>query len=179
MKDPVLGPIILQILLISINAFFASTEMAVISLNSNKLRKMTEDGDKDAIRMIKLVDEPAGFLSTIQIGITFAGFLASAFAADTFSDRIVNWLVSDLKFTAISPNALNTIAVVIITLVLSYFTLVFGELVPKRVAQKKAFAIAKRNTKFLLFFTKVTKHLVWIIYASTNGILKLIKQSEE
>lgn len=67
MKDPLLGPIILQILLISINAFFASTEMAVISLNSNKLRKMAEDGDKDAIRMLKLVDEPANFLSTIQI----------------------------------------------------------------------------------------------------------------
>ena len=120
MKDPLLGPIILQILLISINAFFASTEMAVISLNSNKLRKMAEDGDKDAIRMLKLVDEPANFLSTIQIGITFAGFLASAFAADTFSDRIVDWLVTDLNFTVISPNALNTIAVVIITLVLSY-----------------------------------------------------------
>lgn len=179
MKDPLLGPIILQILLISINAFFASTEMAVISLNSNKLRKMAEDGDKDAIRMLKLVDEPANFLSTIQIGITFAGFLASAFAADTFSDRIVDWLVTDLNFTVISPNALNTIAVVIITLVLSYFTLVFGELVPKRVAQKKAFAIAKRNTKFLVFFTKLTKPIIWLLSASTNGLLKLLKQEGE
>lgn len=179
LKDPILGPLILQILLISINAFFASTEMAVISLNSNKLRKMAEDGDKDAIRMIKLVDEPAGFLSTIQIGITLAGFLASAFAADNFSDRIVDWLVQDLNFTAISPNALNTISVILITLVLSYFTLVFGELVPKRVAQKNAFAIAKRNTKFLVFFTKITKPIVWLLSASTNGILKLLKKKDE
>lgn len=179
LKDPILGPLILQILLISINAFFASTEMAVISLNSNKLRKMAEDGDKDAIRMIKLVDEPAGFLSTIQIGITLAGFLASAFAADNFSDRIVDWLVQDLNFTAISPNTLNTISVILITLVLSYFTLVFGELVPKRVAQKNAFVIAKRNTKFLVFFTKITKPIVWLLSASTNGILKLLKKEDE
>ncbi len=179
LKDPVLGPIILQILLISINAFFSSTEMAVISLNPNKLRKMAEDGNSDAIRMLKLVDEPAGFLSAIQIGITFAGFLASAFAADTFSDRIVDWLVSDLSFTVISPNTLNTISVVIITLVLSYFTLVFGELVPKRVAQKRAFAIAKRNTKFLIVFTKIAKPIIWLLSASTNGILKLFKQDSK
>ena len=145
MKDPILGPIILQILLISINAFFSSTEMAIISLNSNKLRKLAETGDKDALRMLKFIDEPAKFLSTIQIGITLAGFLASAFAANAFSSPIVDYLVNTLKITVITEKSLNTISVILITIVLSYFTLVFGELIPKRIAQQKIKACVISN----------------------------------
>ncbi len=86
--------------------------------------------------MLKMVEEPSGFLSTIQIGITLAGFLGSAFAAENFSDPLVQWITQDLGFTAISTSTLNTLSVVLITIVLSYFTLIFGELVPKRIAMQ-------------------------------------------
>ena len=77
--------LLVQVILILINAFFAATEIAVISLNANKLRMLEESGDKLAPRLLKMLEQPAGFLSTIQIGITLAGFLGSAFAADSFS----------------------------------------------------------------------------------------------
>ena len=93
--------LLLQVVLIVINAFFAATEIAVISLNANKLRKLEEEGDKLAHRLLKMVEEPAGFLSTIQIGITLAGFLASAFAADSFSEYLVRWFCEDLGITVL------------------------------------------------------------------------------
>ena len=106
------GPIGLQLLivflLILINAFFAASEIAVISLNENKVRREAEEGNKKAKKLLKLVDNPGAFLSTIQIAITLAGFLASAFAADSFSERLVNWLVYDQGFNALSPSTLNT-----------------------------------------------------------------------
>lgn len=139
-----IGPqILLQVVLIALNAFFAATEIAVISLNPGKLRKMMEEGDKKAGRMLKMVEEPSGFLSTIQIGITLAGFLGSAFAAENFSDPLVQWITQDLGFTAIPTGTLNTLSVVLITIILSYFTLIFGELVPKRIAMQKPMAVAK------------------------------------
>ena len=90
----ILPQLFLQLLLILLNAFFAATEIAFVSLNENKLKYQAEDGDKKAKKMLKMVQEPTGFLSTIQIGITLAGFLGSAFAADSFSDRLVNWLIN-------------------------------------------------------------------------------------
>ncbi len=115
-----------------LNAFFAAAEIAVISLNATKLRKSAEDGDKTCARLLKLVEEPSGFLSTIQIGITLAGFLGSAFAADNFSGYLVNWVYQDLGFHALPVSVLDTLSVIVITIILSYFTLIFGELVPKR-----------------------------------------------
>ena len=130
---------LLQIILIALNAVFACAEIAVLSINETKLERMAEQGDKRAKRLFRLTREPAKFLATIQVAITLSGFLGSAFAADNFSDPLVDWVIN-LGITV--PRAtLDTIAVVLITLILSYFTLVFGELVPKRVAMKKAEAL--------------------------------------
>ena len=115
------GQILLQCILIALNAFFAASEIAVISLSSNKLRAQAEDGDKTAAKMLILVDEPTGFLSTIQIGITLAGFLGSAFAAENFAGLLTDWLVNGVGVTAISPSVINTVSVVVVTLILSLF----------------------------------------------------------
>ena len=131
--------ILLQVILILINAFFAATEIAVISLNTTKLRKLAEEGDRYAPRLLRMAENPSGFLSTIQIGITLAGFLGSAFAADNLAEYISPAFIS----MGLPVGASRTIAVIIITLIISFFTLIFGELVPKRIAQNKAFEVAK------------------------------------
>lgn len=135
MEDPILWPILLQIVLIALNAIFACAEIAIISINDNKLAQLVSQGDKRAVRLARLTSRPAQFLATIQIAITLSGFLGSAFAADNFSDPLVAMLVD--AGVPIPAKTLNTIAVVVITLVLSYITLVFGELVPKRLAMKR------------------------------------------
>ncbi|MDZ7834351.1 MAG: DUF21 domain-containing protein [Alkalibacterium sp.] len=132
--------IITLIVLILLNGFFAASELAFVNLNDNKVKRMADHGDKKAQKLYKLISKPSLFLSTIQIGITLAGFLSSAFAADFFADPMAETLF-DLG-VPLSLNALNSISVVIITVVLSYFTLVFGELVPKQLAMQKAEAIA-------------------------------------
>ena len=116
--DPIWGSLLLQVILILINAFFAMTELAVISLNDNKIRKQAEEGDKKSKQLLRLVDAPSSFLSTIQIGITLAGFLASAFAASNFAQRIASALRS-WGVTFLSESALSTICVILITLILS------------------------------------------------------------
>lgn len=171
--------LLLQIILIFLNAFFAMTEIAVISLNGAKLKKMYENGDRKAGKLLKLVEEPAGFLSTIQIGITLAGFLGSAFAADNFSGYLVSWIYDDIGFTAISADALNTIAVILITLILSYFTLIFGELVPKRIAMQKPFAVAKISCGVVSGAAFIMKPVVWFLSASTNIVLKILHMKTE
>ena len=128
--------ILLQVFLILLNAVFASAEIAVISINDAKLARMAAEGDKRAVRLARLTSQPARFLATIQVAITLSGFLGSAFAAENFSDGLVNWLVS--LGVGVPAATLDAIAVVIITLILSYFTLIFSELVPKRVAMRKA-----------------------------------------
>lgn len=170
-SDPLIGPLLLQLVLILVNAFFAMTEIAAISINDNKLNRMAEDGQKKAVTLKKLLSNPARFLSTIQVGITLAGFLGSAFAAENFSDRLVD-LLKDR--TPLSPSTLNTICVVGITLVLSYITLIFGELVPKRVAQRYADKIALGVAGIISFVSSVTRPIVWLLTASTNGVLRLI-----
>ena len=167
------GQILLQCILIALNAFFAASEIAVISLSSNKLRAQAEDGDKTAQKMLILVDEPTGFLSTIQIGITLAGFLGSAFAAENFAGLLTNWLVNTVGVTAISASAINTVSVVVVTLILSLFTLVFGELVPKRIAMRKAEALARKICGVILFLSRVLKPLVWFTSTCTNAVLIL------
>ncbi|HHW29356.1 MAG TPA: HlyC/CorC family transporter [Syntrophomonadaceae bacterium] len=170
--DPIIWQLLLQLILITLNAVFACAEIAVISMNKTKIARLSAAGDKRAEKLAKLTEQPARFLSTIQVGITLAGFLASAFAAENFSDRFVNWLINiGVKIPA---NTLDTIAVVAITLILSYFTLVLGELVPKRVAMKKAEQLALRMSSFVYFISKLFAPLVWLLTTSTNGILQLL-----
>lgn len=173
--DPIWSQLLLQVVLIAINAFFAATEIAVISLNENKLRKQAEEGDGKAVQMLKMVEQPAGFLSTIQIGITLAGFLGSAFAADNFASKIVRYLVDEVQLTAIPEHVLNTLSVVVITIILSYFTLIFGELVPKRVAMQKSDQVARAVCGIINGISKVVKPVVWLLSVSTNGVLRLMR----
>ncbi|NLT39823.1 MAG: HlyC/CorC family transporter [Clostridiales bacterium] len=163
--------IILQLALILLNAVFACAEIAVISMNDNKLAKLTSQGDKRAKRLTKLTSQPARFLATIQVGITLAGFLASAFAADNFSGRLADSLIK--LGVNVSPEALRTISVIIITVILSYFTLVLGELVPKRVAMRKAEKLALAMSGFIYFISKAFAPVVWLLTVSTNGLLRL------
>ncbi len=165
----ILKQLLLQIVLIALNAFFAATEIAVISLNSQKMKALADDGDKKAAKIAKILDDPTKFLSTIQVGITLAGFLGSAFAADSFGDLLA---------TAIAKNGGNfelvkTISVIIVTLVLSYFTLVLGELVPKRIAMKNKEKVAKSFCGVVSVLTAVLKPVIWFLTVSTNGILRL------
>lgn len=170
--DTILWQLFLQLFLIFLNAIFACAEIAIISINDNKLAKLTSSGDKRAVKLSKLTNQPARFLATIQIGITLAGFLGSAFAADNFSDKLVNWLVS--IGVSIPVSTLDTISVVLITLILSYFTLILGELVPKRVAMRKAEQLALAMSGFVYFISKVFAPIVWFLSISTNGLLRLI-----
>ena len=172
-SDSILPQLLLQLVLIAVNALFAATEIAVISLNETKVRRMAEGGDRKAAKMLRMVTEPTGFLSTIQICITLAGFLGSAFAADNFSDKLVNWLINDCEVSGVSPSALDTISVIIITLVLSYFTLVLGELVPKRVAMKRSESIARAVSGLMIGMTTVLRPIIWLLTVSTNGVLRL------
>lgn len=171
--------LLIQALLIALNAFFAATEMAVVSLNATKLRKMVEDGDTKAEKLLKLVENPSGFLSTIQIGITLAGFLGSAFAADAFSDSLVTWVYEGLGFTALPLNVLNTLSVIVITLILSYFTLIFGELVPKRVAMQKSLEMAKFSCGVVSALAAIMRPVIWFLSFSTNTVLKLLRLKVE
>lgn len=172
-SDSILPQLLLQLVLIAVNALFAATEIAVISLNETKVRRMAEGGDRKAAKMLRMVTEPTGFLSTIQICITLAGFLGSAFAADNFSDKLVNWLINDCGVSGVSPSALDTISVIIITLVLSYFTLVLGELVPKRIAMKRSESIARAVSGLMIGMTAALRPIIWLLTVSTNGVLRL------
>jgi len=170
--DGILWPLIFQFILIFINAIFACAEISVISLKDSKLEKLASSGDKRAIRLTKLTEQPSRFFATIQVGITLAGFLGSAFAADNFSDRLANWLV-DIGVN-ISINTLDKISVIFITLLLSYFTLILGELVPKRIAMRKAEQISLAMSGLIYFISKLFAPIVWLLTASTNALLKLI-----
>lgn len=170
--DSILWQLLLQFILIFINAVFACAEIAVISMNDNKLSKLNAAGDKRAIRLTKLTEQPARFLATIQVGITFAGFLGSAFAADNFSDKLTSWLIS--IGIGIPEATLDSISVIIITLILSYFTLVLGELVPKRIAMRKAEQLALAISGVVYFISKIFAPLVSLLTVSTNGLLRLL-----
>lgn len=172
MDNSIFMMILLQLILIMLNAVFACAEIAVISMNDNKLAKMVADGDKRAIRLAKLTSSPARFLATIQVAITLSGFLGSAFAAENFSGVLVDWLV-DLGVT-IPVSVLDSVSVVFITLVLSYFTLVFGELVPKQVAMRKSEALALGLSTLISGIATVFAPLVSFLTASTNGVLRLM-----
>lgn len=171
-SDTIIFMILLQIILIALNAFFACAEISIISINDNKLAKLASQGDKRAERLMKLTGQPARFLATIQVAITLSGFLGSAFAADNFSDGLVSWLIS--LGVPIPQKTLDTIAVVFITLILSYFTLIFGELVPKRVGMRKAESLALAMSAPISAIAKLFAPIVWFLTFSTNSILRLM-----
>ncbi len=173
MDTPIGGLLLIQVVLIAINAFFAAAEIAVVSLSETKLRHKAEEGDKKSQKLLNMILEPSGFLSTIQIAITLAGFLASAFAADNFAAPMVNLIREKWGFTAVSAGTLNTLCVVLITLVLSYFTLVFGELVPKRVAMKEPEGVARAVCGVIGAVSAAARPVVWLLTKSVNGVLRL------
>lgn len=174
-SDPIWPQLLLQLILILVNAYFAATEIAVISLNEKRpapARRRT--ATRRAARLLKIVETPTRFLSTIQIGITLAGFLGSAFAADNFAGRIRDWAVLKWQLDAAAAAAVNTLAVVLITIILSFFTLVLGELVPKRVAMQKAEQVARFTCGVVSFLAAVMRPLIWLLTVSTNGMLRLL-----
>lgn len=166
--------ILLQIILIALNAFFAATEIAVISHNEKKVRALAEDGNKKAVKMLKIIEEPTQFLSTIQIGITLAGFLGSAFAADNFAEVLSAAISKAFNLSADNTKIINTVAVVLVTLILSYFTLIFGELVPKRIAMKHKEKLANSVCGIISFLAAVLKPIIWFLTISTNAVLRLV-----
>ena len=171
MESSIAFMILLQIILIALNAIFACAEIAIISINDSKLAKMAEEGDKRAAHLVKLTSQPARFLATIQVAITLSGFLGSAFAAENFSGVLVDWLVK--LGVPISVEVLDSVAVVVITIVLSYFTLVFGELVPKQVAMRKAESLALAMAGLICGISKIFAPLVSFLTISTNTVLRL------
>lgn len=165
--------LLLLLTLTIVNAFFASSEMAVVSLNRNKLKMMAEEGDKNASLILELLQEPTKFLSTIQVAITLSGFLASASAATSFSKPLGNF------FLKLGIPYGENISLVLVTITLSFFTLVFGELVPKRIALQKAEVVSLFSVRPILFISKVTSPFIRLLSFSTNLILQIIGMKAE
>ncbi len=165
--------LILQVLLIFVNAVFAGTEIAVISLNAIQLKKEADDGDKKAAKLLKLVENQSSFLSTIQISITLAGFLGAAFSADVLSEHLVEWLQ---KLGCPGSKALlNTLSVIFITIIISFFTLIFGELVPKRIAQQKSEGWSRAVVGIVTALQSFFKPVVKLLSFCTNLVLKVFR----
>lgn len=164
-----LGAVILQIILILLNAIFAGAEIAVISMKREKLEILEREGDRRAKRLLCLSDNPARMLAVIQVAITLAGFLGSAYAADNFSADFVNFLIR--TGIHIPKHVLQNICVFVITLIISYFSIVFGELIPKRIAMQKPEKVALTFSGFLIAVSVLFAPLVWLLTATTEGIL--------
>ncbi|MDD7009079.1 MAG: hemolysin family protein [Bullifex sp.] len=169
--------LLIQAILIALNAFFAAMEIAVISLNTTKLKRLVEEGDEKAGKLLSMAENPAGFLSTIQVGISLSGFLGAAFAADSLSEPLTLWL---LEMGVKLPEALlNNIAVIIITLILTFMTIVFGELIPKRIAQQKSYEVAKACCGIISVISVIFKPIILLISGTTNLILRMMKLKTE
>lgn len=162
---------VLQLILIGLNAVFACAEIAAISINDTKLEKLAASGNKKAVTLKKLTSQPARFLATIQVAITLSGFIGAAFAADNFADRLTALLLK--AGLPVSGSVLRPVSVVFITLLLSYLTLVFGELVPKRVGMKYAEKLALNMAGMIRVVQTVFAPLVWLLNISTNAVLRL------
>ena len=163
--------VLLQIFLIALNAVFAGTEIAVISVNETKLEKEVERGNKRAKWLLKMTQNSSGFLATIQVAITLSGFLGAAFASDSFA-AVLSGALKRIGI-GLSDSVLNTISVVLVTLVISYFSIVFGEMVPKRIAMKNAERFSLTMAGPITVIAKLFAPLVWLLTKSTNGILRL------
>ena len=164
--------LLLQLVLILLNAVFACAEIAVLSANALRVEKLGAEGSKKARRLGRLMAQPEKFLATIQVAITLSGFLGSAFAAENFSGRLADWLIG--LGVGASRGTLEAIAVVVITLILSYFTLIFGELVPKRIAMKNAEAVALGVSGVITAISRLFAPIVWLLSVSTNAVLRLL-----
>lgn len=159
--------VLVLLVLILVNAFFAMSELAIISLNDNKIKKLADNGNKRAAKILKLTKDSSGFLATIQVGVTFAGFLSSASASQSFGESLAKVL------TFIPESMRLSVATFIITLVLSYFSLVFGELVPKKIAMQKSEQISFAIVSVLLVIGKLFKPFVVLLSASTNLVVRM------
>ena len=168
--DP--GSIILKVVLLFIltllNAFFAMSEIAIISLNDTKIDKLAEEGHKKAKQVKKLTENSSNFLSTIQIGVTLAGFLTSATAAQSFASMLTDALAKTAVANVIPLGLISGVSTVLITLITSYFSLVLGELAPKKIAMQKPEKVSFAVVPVLLFVSKVTKPFVKILSVSTK-----------
>ena len=165
--------LLLQVALIALNAVFAAAEIAIVSVNDNKMAKLAKEGNKKAKILVKLTSQPSNFLATIQIAITLAGFLGSAFAADNFAGPIVEAILN--AGAKIPAGTLNSIVVILITLLLSFFTIIFGELVPKRIAMRKAEKVALGISGLIYVISVIFKPVVWLLMSSTNLVLRMFK----
>lgn len=176
MDDPgstsLIFQIVLLFILILVNAFFAMSEIAIISLNDSKIEKMAENGHKKAKQIMRLTENSSSFLSTIQIGVTLAGFLTSASASQVFAQRLTD-AVSPILPDSIPVSLIHSISVVLITLIMSYFSLVFGELAPKRIAMQVPERISFLAVGPLLFVAKITKPAVKLLSFSTNLVVRI------
>ena len=164
--------LVLLIVLIILNGFFSCAEIAVLQVGDTKLKKLAEEGNKDAKILLKLTEDPSRFLSTIQVAITLAGFLSSAFAADSFANPATRLLIK--MGVPISESVLSPIVIVVITLILSYVNIVFGELVPKRLAQAYTEKIALSMAPVLQFASVLFRPFVGLLTVSTNTVMKLM-----
>ncbi|MBR2732385.1 MAG: HlyC/CorC family transporter, partial [Clostridia bacterium] len=175
--DPALNlvfKLLLLLALILINAFFAMSEIAIISLNDTKMRRLAEEGDKKAKQIVKLTRNSSRFLSTIQIGVTLAGFLTSASASQSFAVLITDALAKTAVANVIPLGVIRAAAIVLVTILTSYFSLVLGELAPKRIAMQIPEKISYKVVGFLLFFASLTKPFVKFLAVSTNGVVRLL-----
>ncbi len=174
-----LSQIVVLMVLILLNAYFAATEIAFISLNDARIAKMEKEGNKKAKQVAKMLKNPSKFLATIQIGITLAGFLSSAFASDAFAEKLAPILYQAIPL--ISLEVWKGISIVIITIILSFFTLVFGELVPKRLAMKYYEKIAFGTIGVIRVISVITAPFVKLLTFSTNLVSRLfgVGESEE
>lgn len=168
-------PILVLVILTGLNAFFAASEMAFISLNDNKIEKQAKEGNKKAKQIAKMLETPSKFLSTIQIGITLAGFLSSAFASDTFADMMAPALN---ELIPLGLGVWKSISIILITIILSFITIIFGELVPKRLAMKHYEKIAFASIGIIRWISIATSPFVKLLTATTNAISKLFGVSE-
>lgn len=169
----VISQLLFLLILTIANAFFAGAEMATVSVNKNKIKMLAENGNKNAQLLQELLKEPTKFLSTIQVAITLSGFLASASAATSFSAPL------DILMTKLGISYGETIAIIIVTVVLSFFTLVFGELVPKRIALQKAEAISLFTVKPVLFISRLTSPFIKLLSFSTGLVLQVLGMKAE
>ncbi|MFA5635082.1 MAG: hemolysin family protein [Anaerovoracaceae bacterium] len=156
--------------LILINAYFASAEMAIVSVNKNRVKILAQEGDKKARLILDFLENPNSFLSTIQVAITLAGFLASAAAATGMSDDVAGFVVM------LGIPYPKQVAIVLVTVVLSYFTLVFGELYPKRMALQHSLRISRFTVRSIIFISKITAPFVWLLSTSVTVLLRLTRQ---
>lgn len=176
--DSLTSQILLQVVFILLNAFFAGSEIAFLSLNTVKLNKLAEEGDKSAPALLKLVENPNRFLSGIQVAITLSGFLSAAFGAENFSGYLVSFFTDVLK-VPLPVQALSVISMVIVTVIISFFSIAFGEMVPKRIAMQKPLVIAKMALSVMRVIGTIFAPIIALLNVTTNGTLRLLGMKTE